>query len=192
MKVEVIKIPMKVETVNIARVRVLACDPSMTAWGWAVISMPGFRVMAAGCIKTAAESKQRKIRKGDDRVRRISEMNRELLGIIEKYKISYMVSEQPHGSQSAVAAVMIGNVTGMLQTLSDCLKIPLEWYSEGDAKNNLLKKRSAAKLEVKNAIAGKYTVPWTGVGFRDEAIADSLAVFDLAVNTSPMLMYYRK
>ena len=51
--------------------RILTNDPSMTAWGWAVLSGSG-KVYKTGCIKTSPEQKKRRIRKGDDTVRRAS------------------------------------------------------------------------------------------------------------------------
>ena len=169
----------------------LACDPSLTAWGFSVITADGI-VLDADCIVTKSEAKSRRIRKGDDRVRRTQEINTTLLSLIKKYNIRYIVSELPHGSKSAAAAVMIGIVIGVLQTLSDTLNIGLEWYSEGDAKKEILGKRSATKDEMIAAIKKRYTVPWRNAGFRDEAIADSMAIFHLASKTSPAIKLFFK
>ena len=135
---------------------IIAFDPSITAWGWAAVNIVTGEVIGAGCIKTSSESKQRRIRKGDDRVRRVAEINEDILRLHQTYDIQLIVTEQPHGSQSAVAAVMIGIVIGMIQTFSQCMGIPVEYYSEGDSKNTLLKKRSATKNEMKTAISKHY------------------------------------
>ena len=66
--------------------------------------------------------------------RRINEINLQLL-VIRRYDIKLILSELPHGSQNAQAAVMIGGVTAIIQTLSDVLDIAIEWYSEQDSKN---------------------------------------------------------
>lgn len=171
---------------------IIAFDPSITAWGWAAVNIVTGEVIGAGCIKTSSESKQRRIRKGDDRVRRVAEINEDILRLHQTYDIQLIVTEQPHGSQSAVAAVMIGIVIGMIQTFSQCMGIPVEYYSEGDSKNTLLKKRSATKDEMKEAISKHYKIPWTGVGFRDEAIADAMAVFHCATKTSSTVQYLLK
>jgi Holliday junction resolvasome RuvABC endonuclease subunit len=164
---------------------ILAHDPSITAWGWVVIQ--GTEIKAAGCIKTSSESKARRIRKGDDRVRRVSEIVQQLHQVIKDHRVTYMVSELPHGSQSAVAAVMVGICAGVVQTMADILDIGVEWFSEGDAKQTLVKKRSATKLEIKEAVAKLYPGDyWTGIGYRDEAIADSLAVYNVFRKTSPV------
>jgi Holliday junction resolvasome RuvABC endonuclease subunit len=75
---------------------------------------------------------------------------------------------------------MMGITSAVPQALGDALNIPVEWYSEGDAKKALLNKRSAAKQEIIDAIGELYQVDWTGVKYRDEAIADALAIHYVA------------
>ncbi len=159
---------------------VLANDPSMTAWGWVVLDANTNKIHDKGCIKTSSENKVRRIRKGDDTVRRIQEINYILIDIIQKNNIKCIVSELPHGSQNAQAAVMLGLVTGIAQTLSDVLHIPIDWFSEADAKKCLLNKKSATKKETIDAIDKIYKVQWTGVKYKDEAIADALSVYHVA------------
>ena len=165
---------------------IIAFDPSFTAWGYAVVEVVNgeFKIVETGCIKTESETKKRKIRKGDDRVRRIKELNNTLLSLIQKYNTALIVTEQPHGSQNASAAVMIGAVIGIIQTFSDCLGIPVEWYSEGDCKHHLMNKRAATKAEVQQCIDKQYTIRWTGTGYKDEAIADAMTVFHFAKRDS--------
>ncbi len=170
--------------------RVLTNDPSLTAWGWAILDHHG-RVMQAGCIKTKPEQKKRRIRKGDDNMRRISEINHVLKKIIEGYNINYIVSELPHGSQNASAARMIGMVAGICQTISDWTDIAIDWYSEGDAKKALLGKISATKKEIQTAVDAVYDVKWTGVKYKDEAIADALAIHFVAIEQSAVLKFWK-
>lgn len=164
---------------------VLTNDPSITAWGWAVVR--GNKVLEAGCIQTSSEQKARRIRKGDDTVRRVSEINIALLGLIQKWDVNYIVSELPHGSQSASAAVMIGICTGVMQTVADCLNIGIEWYSEADNKKAVTGRRSVSKQDMINAVKGLYNVPWTAAKFRNEAIADAMAVYHCARQGSPVI-----
>jgi Holliday junction resolvasome RuvABC endonuclease subunit len=166
--------------------RVLANDPSLTAWGWAIVNRDG-TVEKAGCIKTSSENKVRRIRKGDDTIRRVSEINYILLDLIRKHNVNMILSELPHGSQNASAAVMIGIVTGIVQTIADVLDLPVEWYSEGDAKKHLLHKRSATKNETITAISKIYEVPWRKVKYIDEAVADAMAVYHVARNQSAII-----
>lgn len=173
------------------KLRILTNDPSFTAWGWAVVDAKG-NVLDTGCIKTAPESKKRRIRKGDDRVRRTSEIVQCLLELLQKWDINYILSESPHGSQNASAAVMIGIVAGIIQTLSDTLHIPVEWYSEEDSKKAVLHKRSATKSEMIKAINLKYKVKWVKAQYINEAVADALAVHYVATLQSPTLKFMKR
>lgn len=169
---------------------ILTCDPSFTAWGWAVLE--GHLVKATGVIKTAPEAKKRRIRQGDDRVRRTGEIVMALLEIIGDHKIELIISELPHGSQNAKAAIMMGVVVGILQATSVWSGIPIEWYSENDAKKTLLGRISASKKEVIDSIAQLYEVPWTGTKYIDEAVADALAIYYCAECTSPTLKFMNR
>ena len=170
--------------------RILTNDPSFTAWGWAILSSNG-RVFRTGCIKTAPEQKKRRIRTSDDRTRRTSEIVQTLLKLIKDHNITYILSESPHGSQNASAAVMIGIVTGITTTISECLNIPIEYYSEQDAKKAVLNKKAATKEDMINAIDKLYAVNWRGVKYIDEAVADALAIHYVASRESPTLRLFK-
>ncbi|MBN2570515.1 MAG: crossover junction endodeoxyribonuclease RuvC [Ignavibacteriales bacterium] len=167
--------------------RILACDPSLTAWGWAVLEE--HLVVATGVITTKPNAKKRRIREGDDRVRRTQELLRELDSIIRRYQVTYIVAELPHGSQNARAAIMMGIVTGALEGFNVLRNIPLEWYSENDAKKALLGHISASKKEVIDSIDSLYEVPWTDVKYVDEAVADALAIYYCAECNSPTIKF---
>ena len=55
-------------------VNILTNDPSLTAWGWAVVNNEGV-VVDKGAIKTKPLNKVLKIRKGDDFSRRMNEIS---------------------------------------------------------------------------------------------------------------------
>jgi len=170
---------------------ILTNDPSLTAWGWAIVQ-PNGKILDVGCIKTEPRANKLRIRKGDDTCRRVHELNTELLRVIRKYNVDYILSELPHGSQTAAAAVMIGIVSGIAQTISDVLGIPIEWYSEGDAKKELLGKNAATKKEIIDAIYITFpNVPWTFIKYKDEAIADALAIFNVALHQSTFIMFHK-
>ena len=170
---------------------ILTNDPSMTAWGYSVLDYQN-NILFVDCIKTKTEGKKRRIRKGDETVQRVSEINQVLLAAIKKYNVNLILSELPHGSQNAAAAVMIGVVSGVAQTISDCLGISIEWFSEGDSKKAVLRKQSATKQEMIDAIDKLYNVPWTGTKYKDEAIADSLAIHYVASKQSAILKMFKK
>jgi len=170
---------------------VLANDPSLTGWGYTVINAK-FEILATGCIKTSPEHKKRRIRSSDDFCRRMHDLTSELKQVIEEYNVTFIVSELPHGSQSASAMKMVGAVAALGTAIADCLGIPIEWYSEGDCKKELLGKISATKEETIEGIKQFYDVKWTGIKYKDEAIADSLAVFHVARENSPTISYLTK
>lgn len=166
-------------------INILTNDPSFTAWGYAVVS--GENVITTGCIKTEPEHKKRRIRKGDDTVRRISEINHNLINLIKTHNINLILCELPHGSQNASAAVMIGAVTAIMQTLADTFNIAIEWYSEQDSKKHLLNKKAATKQEVIDAVKSKYKLKWHGIKYKDEAVADAMAVYHVARSQSALI-----
>lgn len=164
---------------------VLCLDPSLTAFGWAVLR--GTTVVAHGCIKTTPNANKTQLRKADDRTARVSRIVMILKGIIEQNEVKAIFSELPHGSQSAVAATALGLVTGAVVAIADILDVPIEWYSEGDSKMALLNKRSATKGETLLAIQKKYTYTTYKTAYIDEAVADALSIHYCASLSSPML-----
>lgn len=180
----------RTKPVKKAKPTILANDPSIGGWGFAIIDFQG-NVLHANCIKTKKESKKLRMRQGDDRVRRIQEINTVLKTVIRKYNVQYILGELPHGSQSASSAIMLGICPGILQTISDFENLPIEWYSEGDAKKALCGKISLSKTETIAHIKKIYNVQFSGVKYKDEAIADALAIHNVAMQKSPALISYR-
>jgi len=171
---------------------ILTNDPSLTAWGWAVVQLfhGKVRILKTGCVKTAPAPKKRKIYKADDRARRITEISKELNKIHKEYSLDWIISESPHGAQNYNAAVMIGMVPGILCTFGTDHNLPVEWYSEGDAKKHLSGKRSLSKQDTIKHIVKIYGKDWVqDVKYKDEAVADSLAVFHVARAKSQALIY---
>jgi Holliday junction resolvasome RuvABC endonuclease subunit len=165
--------------------KILACDPSFTAWGWVV--MQNHIRIDSGCIKTTKESKKRRIREGDDKVRRVTEIVSVLLDLIEKYDIQFIVTELPHGSQNAAGAVMIGVVIGIFQTIVQSMGVPVEWYSENDAKKALVGRNSVSKAEVIAAVEETFEDKLVGPKYVREAVADAMAIYNAAQKNSPTL-----
>lgn len=172
-------------------IAIMAWDPSITAWGWVIFDLDK-NVLDAGCIKTAPSNKKERIRKSDDRFRRITEFNLIFIELIKKHNVQLIVSEAQHGSQSAIAATMLGITIGMSQTLADCLDISLETWSEGDSKLHLLGKRSAGKQETIDAVAKLFKIKWRKVKYWDEAVADAASIFNCALKTSQTLRFLKK
>jgi Holliday junction resolvasome RuvABC endonuclease subunit len=151
--------------------------------------MENDKIIDSGCIKTEPQAGKLKIRKGDDRARRTSELASTLLSIIETYSIGIIVSELPHGSQTASSAVMMGIVVGVGQTLADCLKLPIEWYTEADAKKILLGRNKGTKQETIIRVSQMFNYVPTRAKYIEEAVCDAVAVYVAARETSPLLRY---
>ena len=164
---------------------ILTNDPSITAWGYAVIR--NNEVLSCGCLKTKKSSKKLRIRVADDDTNRISEINKILLEIIKRHDVDYILSELQHGSQNAIAAKWVGATTAIIITIADVLGIGMESYSEMDSKKALLGKKSATKQETIDAIKNLYTVPWKNIQYADEAIADAMSIYYTALKLSPTL-----
>ena len=177
--------------VTVPEKSILTNDPSMTAWGWAVLDWNG-NIVDVGCIKTDSQHKKQRIRKGDDTVRRVAEINQQLLKVIKEYNVNYILSELPHGSQNASAATMIGIVIGIMQTISNSKELGIEWYGENDSKKAVLGKQSATKQEMVDAISKLFPeMRWTGKKYKDEAIADAMAVYYVAKQQSAALKLFK-
>ena len=193
---------------SIQQAMILTNDPSFTAWGWAVINANNDEIVRTGCIKTDSNAKKLRIRKGDDRVRRINEIGTELLEIIHEHNVKFIVCELPHGSQNAAAAVMMGASAAIMELISITQEIPIDYYSEADAKKALLGKSSASKMETMRKIDVYYLVPVTkGIGKNrkgevvslwnanqstDEAIADAIQVYHCAKKNSQILKMLKR
>lgn len=165
---------------------ILTNDPSITAWGYGIVTYAG-KVIQVGCIKTEPSNKKLRIRSGDDIVRRIDYIVKYLQDLIKKYPIGCILSELPHGSQNAKAAMMIGAVASIMQTLSTVYDIGVEWYSENDVKKTLFNRKSVSKQEMIKYVDSKLQVEWCRIKYKDEAVADALGVYLTAVQCSNFL-----
>lgn len=176
---------------NPKQMYVLAFDPSLTGWGWAVLDNIG-TVIDSGAIKTESEAKAKKIRKGDDRVRRVSEIAGVLLSLIDKWDPKHMVSELPHGSRQAAAAVGLGINVGVITTISIFRKIGIDWYSEADAKKAVSEKKITSKGQMVELIDKLYpSFHPIGIKYIDEAVADAIAVYHVSTMQSSTVQFLR-
>lgn len=166
--------------------KILCCDPSLSAWGWAVVHGKD-TVIDSGCIKTEPEAKKRKIRDGEDTARRITEINNVLEVIRPWYNVSHIVSEVPSGSQNSKAAKAGGIVLGIIQTYADMAGLGIEYYLEREVKQYIFNRKTATKDEMIQFIKRRYHVPWTGIKYKDEAIADALSIHHTALRYSPVI-----
>jgi len=170
---------------------ILAFDPSLTAFGYVVMSLTR-AVLDYGCIETQSNVRKTRIRAGDDFVRRLHSINVELLKIAQKWQVKIILCELPHGSQSAVAAKSLGGVTGMVQMFSDSLGYPIEWCSENDAKQTVFPGgKNISKTQMKNEMLLRFDWETLGSKTKDEAVADSLAVYEWGEINSSLVNFLR-
>jgi Holliday junction resolvasome RuvABC endonuclease subunit len=171
---------------------ILACDPSLTAWGWAIINWDG-SVVAHGCIRTEPMHTKQRIRVGDDFTRRIKEIANVLITAIKKHNVNYMVCELPHGSKNAAAAKMVGAVPSIMETISSCFDIGVEWYSEADGKKAVLGSSKGDKETMVRAIKKRFpNIAFKGFKYYDEAVADAMAIYHVASLQSSTMQLLKK
>lgn len=171
---------------------ILTNDPSMTAWGYSILTYDN-QILLVDCIKTEKLAGKLRIRVGDDDCRRINDIGSILRDVIHQYNVTFIIGELPGGgSKSSAAAKSLGQAKSILQSAATFLNIPIEWFSENDSKKAVLRKQSATKQEMIDAIDKLYDVPWTGTKYKDEAIADSLAIHYVASQQSSILKMFKK
>ena len=170
------------------RKSVLCLDPSFTAFGYVLIEPKSETILTSGCIKTEAKANVRGERAGDDRIRRVRIISVALNDVINEYNVVHMVADTPFGSQHAKAAWALGCVVGLVQTISDCWGLSIDWFYEKDAKAYIRAPRNVSKEKIVAKMTKMYGKKWrTGVKGRDQAMADALLAYTLATHASPMV-----
>ena len=82
---------------------------------------------------------------------------------------------------------------GHIIIFCDSTNVGIEWFSESDAKKSVCGKASIAKDSMVSLMDKKYEsfVP-RGVKWIDQAVADALAVYHVAMEQSSILKYFTK
>ena len=147
------------------------------------------------CIQTKPSGKKSQVRKGDDLIRRVAEINSKLIDIFKTFNIQLIVSELPYGYSSKKASLMVGIVSGVLQTIADFKGIPLEWYSEKDAKSARGLTSPCPKDKVMESMSERYGLRFeyktNNERTRQEAMADAMLIYHCATVHSPFLAHLR-
>lgn len=106
---------------------ILGLDPSLTAYGWAVVRIDNGLVLNAGCIRTqpAARGKRHAYVGGDD-TRRVRVITRELARVVQRHTPRAIAYETNGGAQSARAARALGIACGITGALIECAAELLE------------------------------------------------------------------
>ncbi len=96
----------------------LALDPSITAFGWVVVSLESDPVLVgAGVIETKPAPKKKRGSVAEDDARRVRFIRRELARVFDHYSPAVVAIEVPFGSQTAKAAKALGAA----QALAACV-----------------------------------------------------------------------
>jgi Holliday junction resolvasome RuvABC endonuclease subunit len=178
---------------------ILGIDPSLTGCGWSVMKKEGrlWKVIDKGIIKTAPETKKKRIYKADDDARRIREIFDTLSEVVDKYDIPLAVSESPSGGGKSASAVKgMAFATAIVACLASAHDLALVMVTAQASKKYNCGKSTASKEEMQNAIVKLY--PDLGVEFKSnksksgflgdfEDIADSICAV-LACQQEPSVI----
>ena len=171
--------------------RVLAADPSLTAYGWAVIdtSSPTPKLVACGCIQTAPEKLKSGMKKKDlqsktdyDTVR-AEAIASGLKKAITDHNVTEVVFENPAGSKNANAAAALKMVKGITIGVCAGAGVPSRGIRARQVKGLLsdTSDTNAAKSEIMAKVREAFeefdvlTNKWPKV--RLEAASDAVGVY---------------
>lgn len=137
----------------------LALDPSKTATGWVIYDSEKDRVIGTGCFKASMEKDKKK-----EFSRKTEIYKREQLSFVEfltklkvRYGIEKVITEYPHGSQSATASWALSMVNSTIQTFTQLvLGVPAVTYLESDCKRANFDTNKVSKEETMEAMMEKY------------------------------------
>jgi len=152
---------------------VLTLDPSLRAFGWAIVS--NGKYVAGGCVKT----KKKKGLIVDSDYISLRELIEALMDLNKKYKITEVYYEVPGGSKGFRCAQTLAAVRGAV--LSFCLNnaLPHNEVRVIDLRKELVGNKDASKDEILACVLKK--IPTFSVkGLKDDekyAISDALAVY---------------
>lgn len=122
----------------------LALDPSMTAFGWAVIALTpdGPVLIAAGVIETTPTPEKKRKKLGlsvaEDDARRARFIRREIVRAFHQYPPAIVAAEAGFGSQAAKSAKLLGSAQAIAacvidELLGDARAVYVTVHEAGDA-----------------------------------------------------------
>ncbi|MFP8488761.1 hypothetical protein ACKGJO_06625 [Gracilimonas sp. Q87] len=166
---------------------ILILDPSKSATGWVVYDDIEETIIAYGTFKCEISKRQKKeLKKTTER--NAVEMylySRFLEDVCDRYQIEKVVSEQPHGSQSAKASWALSMVVSIITAFSVYkLGQAPTFYLESTCKKSFFDVRFVDKIQTREAMNEMWrsegykpeTHHGKVVGYKDEAVSDALLV----------------
>jgi Holliday junction resolvasome RuvABC endonuclease subunit len=163
---------------------ILTLDPSLTAFGWAILDKSKY--VAGGCIKTKKE-KGLVVRSDHNRLKQILLV---LISLRDQYKLTEVYYEVPGGSKGFRCAQALAAVRGVV--LGFCVASGLKYHEVrvGDLREALLGNKNATKDEI--LVYVKQKIPTFTTKTMDEAtiyaVSDALAVYlgEKSICSSPI------
>lgn len=166
---------------------VLSLDPSKSCTGYVLWDLEENTIVDTGTFQIETQGKFRlKTEKYAEETNLYAQFFRDLF---EKWQFGVIVTEYPHGSQSATASRALAMVNAVILTFSQLvLDTPAITYLETHTKRAYFGRGDVSKDEVREAMKKEfpdYEPPTRGhkvTRYRDEAICDALLVLHKFLN----------
>lgn len=137
----------------------LACDPSITAWGFAVMGKT--RSIYTSFVPTAKDKLKKHLYVADQDAERAREVFLKLCEVMQPFQGAgdtvFLISEAPTGSQSARSSKLLGVCLGLLVGLESYATEPLIFLTAGEIRKSLCGDRNASKAAVAQHADGYLT-----------------------------------
>lgn len=158
----------------------LSLDPSKTCTGYVVYDPDENKIVDSGTYAIEPEKHKRKT---DQYVEEAGLYTNFLLDLFLKWGFNYIITEYPHGSQSATASRALSMVNSIISAFSHLIlfKAPIT-YLESDAKIGYFDRSQVSKEETREAMHKEYPDYKPAkrgskvVKYKDEAISDALLI----------------
>jgi hypothetical protein len=161
----------------------LCLDPSKTCTGYVIYDLETEKIVTYGTFKIEAKDEHK--RKTDQYADETQVYADFFLNLFMDYGFDLIVTEYPHGSQSAKASWALSMVNATILTFSHLiLSTPAITYLESDAKRSYFDKNSVSKDEVRQAMAKEFPTYEPAlyhgkvVKYKDEAVSDALLILN--------------
>jgi Holliday junction resolvasome RuvABC endonuclease subunit len=130
---------------------ILACDPGLAAFGFAVLDLDG-RAVELGVIRTEKSAKKRGVLSTDDNLRRVRELVSHLERLVDRHGVRVIATESMSFPRASSAAAKLAMSWAALATLSELRGLPMLQLSPQEVKKQLCNARNASKDDVEGFV----------------------------------------
>ena len=159
---------------------VFTSDPSLTAFGWAILNTKSMTIIDGGCIKTKKSSDKRALKSIDLGVRGLI-ICKKLHEVALAYPIKRITYEIPVGAKSYQAATSLALVHGIMLYFCAIVDVPFTRVAAKYAKVNIAGESTATKDQVYEGCISKISnlEEFLKGKTKEEryAVADAVAVY---------------